>query len=67
MGMYNLIEDNVNKFYDIAESTIGECEHVSEFTAKMAEHTNLLSGSSDSEHFEDALAEMWNEYWSNYV
>ena len=35
MGMYSLIEDNVNKFYDIAQNTIGECEHIDEFKNKM--------------------------------
>ena len=31
MGMYSLIEDNVNNFYDIAEKTVSECEHIDEF------------------------------------
>ena len=66
MGMYSLIEDNVNKFYDIANATIGECEHISEFVAKMQHHAGLLTGSGELEHFEDALSECWNEYWSNY-
>jgi hypothetical protein len=37
MGMYNLIEDNVNKFYDVAMEKIGECESFAEFVDKMKE------------------------------
>jgi hypothetical protein len=66
MGMYSLIEDNVNNFYDIAEKTVGECEHVDEFKSKMQKHEGLLSGSSDSEHVEDLYSEMWDEFWSKY-
>jgi len=67
MGMYNLIELNVNRFYEIAQNTIGECEHIDEFKNKMQQHEELLSGSSDSEHIEDLYAEIWNEFWSKYV
>tara|TARA_B100000902_G_scaffold4836_1_gene6179 strand:+ start:857 stop:1060 length:204 start_codon:yes stop_codon:yes gene_type:complete len=66
MGMYSLIEDNVNNFYDIAEKTVGECEHIDEFKSAMQKHEGLLSGSSDSEHIEDLYAEMWDEFWSKY-
>ena len=66
MGMYSLIEDNVKYFYDIAEKTVSECEHVHEFKSKMQKHEGLLSGSSDSEHVEDLYSEMWDEFWSKY-
>ena len=67
MGMYNLIEDNVNKFYDVAMEKIGECESFAEFVDKMKEHKNLLIGSSDEDHFEDGLYECWQEKWSKYL
>jgi len=67
MGMYNLIEDNVDKFYTQAESVIGECESLVELQHKMAEHVQLLAGSSDSECWEEALHELWQEYWSKYI
>ena len=67
MGMYNLIEDNVNRFYDIAQNTIGECEHIDEFKNKMQRHEELLSGSSEGEDVEDLYAEMWEEFWSEYA
>lgn len=66
MGMYSLIEDNVEKFYSIAEESVGECEHLNQFIAKMKPHTNLLQGSGDEDHFEDLCYEMWNEKWSKY-
>jgi hypothetical protein len=67
MGMYNLIEDNVNRFYEIAQNTIGECEHIDEFKNRMQQHEELLSGSSESEQIEDLYAEIWNEFWSEYA
>ena len=67
MGMYNLIEDNVSRFYDIARDTIGECEHIDEFKNKMQRHEELLSGSShDDETFDGALAaieDLYAEIW----
>lgn len=67
MGMYNLIEDNVNRFYEIAQNTIGECEHIDEFKNRMQRHEELLSGSSESEQIEDLYDEIWNEFWSEYA
>ena len=66
MGMYSLIEDNCNEFYDIAEKTVGECEHVDEFKSKMQGYENLLCGSSDEEHIDDLYSELWDEFWSKY-
>ena len=66
MGMYSLIEDNVNEFWDIAEKTIGECETLQEFTDKMVKHGDLLSGSSESDYVEDGLYDAWQEKQSKY-
>tara|TARA_Y100000389_G_scaffold31508_1_gene26680 strand:+ start:47 stop:250 length:204 start_codon:yes stop_codon:yes gene_type:complete len=66
MGMYNLIEDNVNEFYTIAEKTVAECETVAEFSSKMNAHEGLLQGSSDAEHVDDLYSELWQEFWSKY-
>ena len=66
MGMYSLIEDNVNEFWDIAEKTIGECETLQEFTDKMVKHGDLLSGSSESDFIEDSLYDAWQEKQSKY-
>ena len=66
MGMYSLIEDNCNEFYDIAEKTVSECEHIDEFKSKMQGHENLLQGSSDEEHIDDLYGELWDEFWSKY-
>ena len=67
MGMYNLIADNEEKFYTTAETVIGECESFAQFTNRMTEHLQLLQGSGDLEHWEDALHELWQEYWSKYI
>jgi len=64
MGMYNLIADNVDKFYTLAENKIGECECFSEFANSMQTHLQLLAGSSDSDCWEEALYELWQEKWA---
>ena len=61
MGMYSLIEDNVEKFWDIADKTEADCESLEEFTNKMLEHGDLLSGSSEADYVEDGLYETWQE------
>lgn len=66
MGMYSLIEDNVEKFWDIADKTVGECETLQEFTDKMLKHSDLLSGSSESDYVEDGLYDAWQEKQSKY-
>lgn len=66
MGMSSMIFDNVDKFWDIADKTIGECDTLAEFTNKMLEHGDLLSGSSESENIEDSLYEAWQEKMSKY-
>ncbi len=66
MGMYNLIEDNVNEVYTIVEKTVGECETVSELENKMQEHEHLLQGSSDEEYKDELYCELWQEFWSKF-
>jgi len=61
MGMSNMIFDNVDKFWDIADKTIDECETLQEFTDKMLKHGDLLSGSDESHSVEDGLYEVWKE------
>ena len=59
--MSGLIFDNVDKFWDIADETISECETLQEFTDKMVKHGDLLSGSSESDNVEEALYDAWQE------
>ncbi len=59
MGMSNLILDNVDKFWDIAETKVSECKDVREFTNKMGEYSNLLTGSDDAEYYEFQLYDVW--------
>ncbi|SVB69270.1 uncharacterized protein METZ01_LOCUS222124 [marine metagenome] len=66
MGMSSYILDNVDKFWDIAENTIGECESLQEFTDKMLKHGDLLAGSGESQYIEDSLYEAWQEKQSKY-
>ena len=67
MRMYNLIEDNVNKFYDIAFEVISECENIHELMENMQEHEHLLQGSSEADCKDDLYSEMWYEYTSKYA
>ena len=64
--MYSLIEDNIEKFYDIAEKKVGECEHVSELYKHMKDHTGLLVSSDEADNWEEGIDMLWNEYWSKY-
>ena len=59
MGMSNLVLDNVDKFWDIAETKVSECKDVQEFTNKMGEYSNLLTGSDDAEYYEFQLYDVW--------
>ena len=61
MGMSNLVLDNVDKFWDIAETKVSECKDVQEFTTKMGEYSNLLSGSEDAEYYEFQLYDVWED------
>ena len=65
--MYALIEDNVEKFYTIADEKIGECEIFAEFVNTMKNHSDLLLGSDDEDHLEAVLHDMWTEKWSKYL
>ena len=65
--MYALIEDNVEKFYTIADEKIGECEIFAQFVDEMKKHSDLLMGSDDEDHLEDCLHDMWNVKWSKYL
>tara|TARA_B100001057_G_C22260483_1_gene723030 strand:+ start:89 stop:376 length:288 start_codon:yes stop_codon:yes gene_type:complete len=71
MGMSNWILGNEEKFWSIAEETIGECEVFEQFYSAMKTHTDLLTGSpsecNNLNDFEDMLSEAWNEKWSEYV
>lgn len=68
MGMSNWILDNVDKFYDIANEKIGECETLAEFASVMKPFENLLLGSQDEEYIlEGGYSELWNEFWSKYI
>tara|TARA_Y100001947_G_scaffold128116_1_gene113193 strand:- start:72 stop:287 length:216 start_codon:yes stop_codon:yes gene_type:complete len=67
MGMSGWIFDNVDKFWNIASDTIGECETLQEFTDKMKKHGDLLAGSGEANHIEDALYEAWQEKQSKYA
>ena len=46
--MYALVEDNIEKYYTIAEEKVGECEHITELYDHMKEHKDLLNGSDEN-------------------
>ena len=60
-----LKDDNIEKYYTIAEEKVGECEHITELYDHMKEHKDLLNGSD--ENYEEGLDMLWNEYWSKYL
>ena len=70
MGMSNWILGNEDKFWDIAEDTIGECEVFEQFFEAMKPQQDLLQGSPSAcenlNDFENMLSEAWSEKWSKY-
>ena len=67
MGMSSYILDREEQFWDKANTVIGECEHFYQFVAHMKKNRDLLQGTGDEDHFEDALAVAWDEKWSKYA
>jgi len=70
MGMSNWILGNEDKFWNIAEDTIGECEVFEQFFEAMKPQQDLLQGSPSAcenlNDFENMLSEAWSEKWSKY-
>tara|TARA_B110001454_G_scaffold176575_1_gene168735 strand:+ start:1518 stop:1724 length:207 start_codon:yes stop_codon:yes gene_type:complete len=65
MGMSGLIFDNVDKFWDIADKTIGKCETLHEFRDSMLKHGDLLAGSSEASNIEDGIYNVWQNKVKN--
>ena len=57
--------DNEDKWFDIANSTIGGCDCLGAFTQQMEPHRDLMAQYTDQELHEIAC-EAWGEYWSEY-
>ena len=60
-----MIMDQEERFWDIALSTIFQCERRIEFVSKMTEHFHLMRPMSDQEIYSE-LFDAWNEHQSNY-
>ena len=63
--MSSYILDQEDKFWDKAQSMIGECDQFEELVTKMKPHTNLLQGTQNAENWEDGLHEGWQDFWSD--
>lgn len=61
MGMSGLVLDNVDKFWDLANTSASECEDIHQYATNMREYIHLLSGSADAENVEFRLYEIWND------
>lgn len=64
----SMLMDDEEKLWDDVANIIGECEHVSEVSAKAVEMAKerRLWGYLDEETIDDVVSELWNEFWSNY-
>lgn len=63
------IMDIEEKLWDDVAKEIPECEHESEAQAKaikLADETGLLGNYIEVEHLEEAVNEMWNEFWAKF-
>jgi hypothetical protein len=69
MGMSNWILDQVEKFWSLAHTVIGECETAEEWKFRMKAHEHLLLGHEDLEFVQEPgyYEEAWNDYWSDKV
>jgi len=65
MGMYNLIEDNVEQFYKLATDACEHCDTREQLLNTMTQHTGLLCGSSeaDEDAWHEGLSELWREQY----
>ena len=67
MGMSSWIMDLEEQFEDKVVDIIKESEHISEAYAgaiELNKKHHLVNWSDDE--IEEAVSEMWNEYWSKY-
>ncbi len=65
----NWIMDLEEKLWDDVAKEIPECEHESEAMAKaikLADETGLLGNYIEVEQLEEAVNEMWNEFWAKF-
>ena len=57
--------DNEDKWFDIANSIIGGCECLGEFTQQMERYRHLMAHYNVHE-LHEISHEAWGEYWSEY-
>ena len=71
MGMSNYILGNEEKFWNLAEETISECEVFEQFVSAMKPQQDLLQGSPSMPEneidFENMLSETWSWYHNRYL
>ena len=67
MGMSGYIMDLEEEFFDTCANFIKEAEDVSEAMEKAVTLGKTEVPFLSVEHIEEGVAEMWNEFWSNYV
>jgi hypothetical protein len=71
MGMSNYILDNEDKFWNLADETIINCEVFEQFVSAMKPQQDLLQGSpsmpENEVDFENMLSEAWSEKQSKYA
>ena len=60
-----LLMDEEEKFFEICDDTVSECESIQEFRARTYQHFNLVPH-MDEEEMEEIISETWNEFWSKY-
>ena len=65
----NWIMDIEEKLWDNVAKEIPNCEHETEAQAKaikLADETGLLGNYIEVEQLEEAVNEMWNEFWAKF-
>ena len=65
----NWIMDIEEKLWDDVAKEIPNCEHETEAQAKaikLADETGLLGNYIEVEQLEEAVNEMWNEFWAKF-
>lgn len=71
MGKYkNYLMEQEDRYWEIADKEIGNCESLGEFMQAMDRHKDLLTFIPQDEdpelYIEDMLSDMWSEKWSKY-
>jgi|TARA_B100001287_G_scaffold175455_1_gene147920 hypothetical protein len=67
MGMSGYIMDVEEAYWDQVAEIVKDSEHVSEAMSRAVSLSKPMVPHLETEHVEDSVNEMWNDFWGNYL